>query len=153
MGLRYIEANVGIFLNLMQIKPPQFYTTSLFLALNILGMDETGQSAKKIKELNQIKEQTHEDLNIRLAKAEAIVDSRPLETWGKPLEDLLDNNGKRIRINGKPINILDLYMYLKESYQPMLEAVSSIAKDYTMEIKFNLGGNGGNPEWANKLES
>jgi len=149
--MRYIEANVGIFLNLMQIKPPQFYTTSLFLALNILGMDESPESKKRIKELNLIKEQTHEDLNIRLAKAEAIVDSRPLETWGKPLEDLVNNDGKRIKIKSRPISVLDLYMYLKESYQPMLEAVSSIARGYTMEVRFNYGETG-NPDWANKLD-
>jgi len=151
MGMQFVQVTVGMFLNLMTIQPKHFYSTSLMLAQSIIKIAESEHSEKWLKKLEEIQAQTHEDINIRLAKAEAIIDGTPLEQWGSSLDELKDNTGNKIKVKGKPLKIVDLYMYLVESYGYVLDAVCDISKEYNMDIKFNMEP--GTPAWMSNIQN
>lgn len=147
--MKLIEILVGNFMSLVQIKPREFYSTSLYLAIVIIEIDaiNTGKDNKKwLDKLMFIKKSTHEELNIPLAKAEAIIDGTKIERWGVEVPDLEDNFGKRIDIDGRPMKVIDVHQRLKESYLPVLQAVSNIVRTYSLDIKMDIGGDG-LPAW------
>lgn len=147
--MKLIEVLVGNFMGLVQIKPREFYSTSLYLAIVILEIDgiNTGNvNTEWLEKLYFIKENTHSELNIPLAKAEAIIDGTKIESWGREVPDLEDNFGKRIDINGRPMKVIDVHQRLKESYLPVLQAVSNVVRTYSLDIRMDIGGDS-LPSW------
>jgi len=149
MGIRYIEALTGIFLSLMQTKPREFYTTALLIAMTILEVDQKiggKDHSKGLIELKYIMENTHKDLKIPLALAEAYVDSTRIEKWGAERE-IKDNKGNLVKIKGRPVSVLDIYQRMKESYLPILREVSDVVKDYSLDMRFRIGEGGSSMGW------
>jgi len=146
----------------MRIQPKEtFFSTSLWLAESIVELDKIDKSKPgnrgditmneaHLKNLKFITENTHKLLCIPLADAEAVVSSVPREMWNKDYERP-NNKGDVIRMpNGSSCRIIDIYRLLKESYSPVVKAVVSVIKDYSME--YRVGGASEVPDWMQGQE-
>jgi len=141
------------FFDLMRIQPRDtFYSTSLWLAKAILTFDmkdkkKLGVMAYKdneiwLKKLEDIKHKTHPDIDRPLADIEAIVASKDRSMWGQEFEGK-DNTDEDLEIDGDAVTILDLYRYLKESYEVMMLAVADVVQDYSSEYRMSDEVQGG----------
>lgn len=148
MPIKYVESLVGIFLNLIQLQTREnYWTTLLAIGQTILEVDQIDSekdNKKWLNKLDDIEKTTHQDLDIPLAKAEAIVTATPVERWGRTVQDVKTNHGKRLRLPNKPeVKVFDLYQYLKQTQRPIIQAVSNVVKDYSMDIRFHFGERSG----------
>jgi hypothetical protein len=157
--MKPIEYLAGIFFSLMQMQPKQtFFSTSLWLAEAIVDLDKkerinrgekTDLNDYHLKKIEEIRVDTHPQLKIPLANAEAIVASTPMEKWKMAYEGK-DNDGQIIKLdNIKQVNVLDIYRLLKESYRHSIKAVVDVIKDYSMEYRMSTGLSvaGEIPDW------
>ena len=154
--MKPIEFLGTTFFTLMQIQPKQtFYSTSLWLARAILEFDKKdkmskGQSHeindKHLKEIDFVTKNTHQDLKMPLAVAEAVVASVPMENWNKPYGGR-DNNGDQVRVNNREASVLDIYRLLKESYLISIMAVVDTIKEYSSEYRMAQAGDANIPSW------
>lgn len=156
--MKPVEYLGTIFFDLMRIQPREtFYSTSLSLARAIVNLDKRNKADnnedysindKYLKTLDEISKKTHKDLNLRLAKAEAIVASKDRSQWNITYEGK-DNFDTKVKMpNGKSVTVMTIYMLLKESYTPVVDIVVDILKPYTMEFRETSNDSGMfSPSW------
>jgi len=159
--MKPIEYLVIRFFDLMLIQPKEtFYSTSLSLATTINNLDmknkmkkgeDITNNKKNSKDLSNITRNTHSNLKLPLAKAEAIVASKERPDWNSEYEGR-DNEDARIsKTDGRSVKILDMYMMLKEAYTPIVNVVVDVIKDYTLEYRFSPDS-GLTPSWLGEGE-
>ena len=147
--MKPIEFLGTIFFNLVQIQPRQnYYTTTTIVAKSIVQLDikqktegeDTSSNKRHLKLIEDVQKNTHEELNMPLAVAEAIVASVPTENWRKEY-DGKDNSDSQIKVNDRTVTVLDIYRYLKESNEIPINAVVDIVTGYSSEYRLteNMG--------------
>ena len=132
--MRYIEILVAQFLNVLHRN---FYTTSLFIARDILSAEDKPKQ-ELLKKLKYIQDNTCEDLEVPLS----IVEAYYVSNWvylSKSIE--LRNNHNRII----ELPVYKLKFYLDRAYIDMRDIVRQVAMKYSIDIPFKEGaGEGGN---------
>lgn len=146
--MRPIEFLGTVFFDLMRVQPEgNFYSTSLSQAFAMVKLDmkdkqkkneDTSMNEAHLKTLKYIEENTHKDLKMPLAIAEAIVASTEKQKWNKE-SGSRNNAGDNARLpDGSQLRVIDIYRLLKESYTPIVEVVCDIIQPYTMEYRMTV---------------
>jgi len=128
--MRYIEILVAQFLNVLHRN---FYTTSLFIARDILSAEDKPKQ-ELLKKLKYIQDNTCEDLEVPLS----IVEAYYVSNWvylSKSIE--LRNNHNRII----ELPVYKLKFYLDRAYIDMRDIVRQVAMKYSIDIPFKEGAN------------
>jgi len=149
--MKPIEYLGTIFFDLMRIQPREtFVSSSLYLASSIIKLDmkikerennwkEVEENKKWLKKLEHIQKNTNDELLVPLAKIEAIVASKEKDQWGKEY-DGKNVKGERVKVQDQYIDYLDLYLFLKEAYGDIVNAVVDVVQDYSSDFRY-MGNN------------